>query len=127
MSFWLYFGLFFVIFVIIQIVNQHTLDKLFKQGDYEKLETRLKKMLSGARSNSTIAYAYQNLIIVYMETGRYDEAHEYITKVKELGFPNSVILGLNESALLVKENRFDEAETVINNCLQYKHLNKQHV
>ena len=126
MSFWLYFGLLFIIFMIIQIVNQYTIGKLFKQGDYEKLETRFKRMLSGARSNSTIAYAYQNLIIIYMETGRYNEAHECITKVKELGFPKSVILGLNESALLVKENRFYEAETVINNCLQYKHLNKQY-
>lgn len=126
MSFCLYFGLFFIIFVIIQIVNQHALDKLFKQGDYEKLETRFKRMLSGTRSNSTVAYAYQNLIIIYMETGRYNEAHECITKVKELGFPNGVILGLSESALLVKERRFNEAETVINNCLQYKRLNKQH-
>ena len=126
MSFWLYFALLFIIFMIIQIVNQQTIDKLFKQGDYEKLENRFKKMLSGAMSNSTIAYAYQNLIIIYMETNRYNEAHECINKVKELGFSNSVILGLNESALLVKESRFDEAEAVINNCLKYKHLNKQY-
>ena len=61
-----------------------------------------------------------------METNIYNDAHECITKVKELGFHNSVILSINESTLLIKECRYNEAETMINNCLKDKHLSKQH-
>lgn len=126
MSLRLCFGVVIILFVIIQIIDRYTLNKQFEQGDYENLEIRFKRMISGSHSNSTIAYAYQNLIVIYIETNRYKDAHECITKVKELGFPNSVILGINEATLLIKEGRYDEAETILNDCLKHKHISKNY-
>lgn len=71
------------------------------------------------KSAVSIGFAYLNLATLYIKQEKYKEARVCINSAKTRKYNKklSLLLGIQESTLLIKEQQFDEAEQVIMNCL----------
>ena len=85
----------------------------------DNLEKRYLAIINKNKSAVSNGFAYLNLATLYIKQEKYEEARVCINSAKTRKYNKklSLLLGIQESTLLIKEQQFDEAEHVIMNCL----------
>lgn len=84
-------------------------------------EKEFKKIIETGRNDNQIAIAYINLITLYINNKDYINARAYLNLAKENIKNNNnsikLMLEANETTLLISENKYLEAEQLINKLL----------
>ena len=89
----------------------------FNKQPFATIERNYKEQISKNPSN---IIAYNNLITLYLQHKRYDDAGKYLEIAKTLKINNKhflILLRINESTLLIHENKLAEAKTLIEETL----------
>ena len=109
-----------IMFLIIAIKIVIAMKSVNSQ-DFNTKEINLKKLIETGRNNNQVAVAYINLITLYINNKNYIEARKYLDLAKENVKSNNkqinLVMKVNESTLLIYENKYVEAEQLINELL----------
>lgn len=107
-----------IIFLIIFVKIKYLEFQLYNT-DMDKLEQKYLAIIDKNKSAISIGCAYLDLTTLYIKQGKYEKARACINSSKTIKYSKKLrlLLSIQESTLLIKEQQFDEAEHVIMNCL----------